>query len=395
MNTLPQPATFEVEGFKNIVEQAPAMLEQNETSKSAAIAFAAGLFESAQRNGMSDALDEQLRAFINKAKTTIEAMNERRKPFTQLVDAVKKRFTSQEAELKQTIEAAQKHRDDYATKKMQERIEDERQAKLKLEKEKELIALWQQAETQLAAWAEKLISENKQKALSLFNGFTLETIGKAIEELDFIPNYPSEEELQHDVSLSVTRLTNAEDLVDILCAVKSKFDWDAFIKRHGTEMEQFKKELTDKIPSKRRELEDMAKADASEKERIEEERRKREEAEKARIAAEEEAARKKAEEEAALRAAAQTANAMIDTAATLFDEKPKVKEGYKITVSSNAAYLTIAQFWMEKQGKTLDHEKLERVTFERMRRFAEEWALKHEEFIDNKMIEYQPIYKAK
>ena len=393
-NTLPQEATFEVEGFKRITELAPAMLEQNEASKAKAIDFANGLFNSIAQHGMSDATDELLKSFIGKAKTTIDAMNERRKPFTQLVDVVKKRFTILETELKQTMETAQKHRDGYATRKMQERMEEERKVQLKLNRNKELILLRQQAETQIAEWAEKVLVANKHAALKLFNGFTLETIKDAAEMLECVPNYPAEDTLCPSFDLRTTALINAEDIVSTSADVKSEFDWDGFIKRHGAEMEQLKKEMTDKIPSKRRELEELAKADAEEKAHMEEARLKREEAEQARIIAEAEAARKKAEEEAAIKATEQTTNAIVDSASVLFNEKPDVKTGYKITATA-AAYLMLAQFYMEKEGKNLAIEKLERVTFDRMRRFCEDYALKNEEFIKSDLIKYEPIYKAK
>jgi hypothetical protein len=153
--------------------------------------------------------------------------------------------------------------------------------------------------------------------------------------------------------------------------------------------------LKDKVPSKRRELEAIAKADEAEKASIAAEQSKLEEAEKASITADEEAERKEAEAAAAVRASAQTASAIVYSSASLFAATPEVKTGYRITVSSTAAYLIIAQFWFEKEGKTLPVEKLEKVTFDRMRRFCEDYAVKNEEFIDNKMVRYEPTYKAK
>jgi hypothetical protein len=393
MNTLPQVIPFEVESFKRITDQAPAMLELNEASKTRAIEFAGGLFASATEHGMSDALDEQLKNFVAKAKVTYKAMDERRKPFTQLVDAVKKRFTSQESDLKQVIDTAQKYRDDYATKKMNDRIEEEKKAKLKLAKEKEMIVLRQQAETQLSSWVARVIAENRQNALNLFNSLTLETIDGAVYELDGIDPIPSEDSLQPKISLS-SSVANADEISAIIESVRKGFE-EPFIERHSAEILLFIRELKDKVPSKRRELEAIAKADEAEKASIAAEQSKREEAEKASITADEEAERKEAEAAAAVRASAQTASAIVYSSASLFAATPDVKTGYRITVSSVAAYLIIAQFWFEKEGKKLPVEKIEKVTFERMRKFCEDYAIKNEEFIDNKMVRYEPTYKAK
>ena len=193
---------------------------------------------------------------------------------------------------------------------------------------------------------------------------------------------------------------------------------------YRNEITLFIQELRDKIPSKRAELEEAehqrkalqaakeaatkAKTEAEreaaiveaeairfEQERIEAERSAREAAENARIAAEQEAASVRAEQDAAMKANAATVNAMMDNATELFSETPEVKTGYKITVTSTAAYLNLAMFWYEHEGKKMTVDKLEKVTFDRIRRFCEEHAVKNEEFIDNKMIVYEEIYKAK
>jgi len=157
-------AHFEVEKFKEITGDAPAMFEQNEASKTSAITYANGLFENISATGMNDAMDDLLKKFIAKGKTTIDTMNERRKPFTQLVDAVKKRFTTQENELKSAIGIAEQHRNEYATAKMKEREEVGRQARLKLEKENEAIRLQQEIDVYFAQQTAEVINTGKHQA---------------------------------------------------------------------------------------------------------------------------------------------------------------------------------------------------------------------------------------
>jgi hypothetical protein len=121
----------------------------------------------------------------------------------------------------------------------------------------------------------------------------------------------------------------------------------------------------------------------------------RQEEEKKKLEESAEQARLNAEAEAQIKASGQRAGALVDTQADLFSQAPKVKEGYSIQVLNQAAYLLLAQFWFEKEGKTLASDKFEAMTFSRIKVFCEKWAAKNEEFIESKLIKYEPIYKAK
>ena len=423
MTDIATTASFEVEKFKQITDGAPAMLEQNETSKTAAISRANELFANIAQTGMSDAMDELLKTFISKSKTTIDAMNERRKPFTQLVDAVKKRFTTQESELKSIVETAQNHRNDYAAVKMKQREEAERQARLKYEKEQEKIRLQEKIRNYFAKCGNDRIMGAKRNALDIFNALTLENI----DNTELFSEYSKELMFLHDVKyicslFEINLVTESELLTLVNCEYKAyKVEISTVF---PYEMSLYVQELRDLIPSKRAELEEAerqrvalqeaqqaeAKAQTEaeqtaarerqeaarlEQERIEAERKEREAAEASKIEAEQAAALEKSEQEAALRAQAAKVDAMMDSAQGLFPENLNVKEGYKIIVANPAAYLLIAQHWMEHEGKKTTIEKLEKVTFDRMRRYCEDYAAKNEEFIDSKMIKYEPVYKAK
>ena len=119
--------------------------------------------------------------------------------------------------------------------------------------------------------------------------------------------------------------------------------------------------------------------------------------ESARIKAEEESNQKKqeAEAEAAVQAAGQSVNAMVDSQVDLFTEAPKVKESYNIEVLNSGGYLQLVAFWFENEGKNLPCEKIESMTFGRIKTFCEKYAIKNDTIIDSKLLFYKPIYKAK
>jgi len=72
-----------------------------------------------------------------------------------------------------------------------------------------------------------------------------------------------------------------------------------------------------------------------------------------------------------------------------------VKEGYSIQLKSSAGYLLLVQFWFEKEGKTLAIDKFEKMTFDRVKRFCEAYAIKNDEFLESPLLSYEPVYKAK
>ena len=85
---------------------------------------------------------------------------------------------------------------------------------------------------------------------------------------------------------------------------------------------------------------------------------------------------------------------MVD-AAVMASETPNVKEGYSIQLKSTAGYLLLVQFWFEKEGKTLAVDKFEKMTFDRIKRFCEAYAIKNDEFLESPLLSYEPVYKAK
>jgi hypothetical protein len=440
---------LEVQKLQEIVATAPEILQLNITSKTRAIEAGRKAIELAKL-GMNDFNDEQLSIFMIKAKKTIDSMNERRKPFTQIVDAVKKQFTTLESELKPIMEEVKAIRDAYATMKMTAKIEADRLAQIQLSKDKEQIEIRKDFELAMATFFNQCISTRNTLIIDAFNNLTLETIESADTDLfnattNFDKSFDIPTELKIQTSIQYTSKEEVEKIMNEVLGVNyqtKKYDYTR-------EIASTLKEYRDKLPSKKTELEAIAKAAQEEKLRQEaiakaaQEEKARQEAiakagaeEKARLEAEQRVANEQkakleaeqrlaneekarleaiakqriddeakaleaqqlareqaAQEEAAINASAATAGAMID--ASVASVTPNVKEGYSIQLKSTAGYLLLTQFWFEKEGKGLAIEKFEKVTFDRVKRFCEAYAAKNEEFIQSPLISYTPIYKAK
>lgn len=375
-----------------ILNSAPEILMQNQTSKSKATEAYLTIENLITDNGMSDFYDNELAKFVEKGKKTITSMNDRRKPVTQMIDLIKKEFTSLESDLKSTVDKAQSQRNAYATEKMKIKQEEDRQAALRLAKEKEIIEYRKSCEIAVSSYFTECASKIKSQFLNDFNSLTLENIDKAGFE-----STSSNFDTYFYKGINLTFPDNSLLDKGTLDSIRSEFidaDYSAQKAQFKAEIQSQLRELVDKIPSKKAELQTLALADAAETERLLKEKEAREKDEADRIAKEAENKRKEAETAASVKAAGEQAAVLVDAQVGLF-EAPKVVESYEIKLTNIAGYLMLIQFWFEKEGKSLPQDKFEKFTFARAKAFCENYAKKNDEFIKNPTIIYEPKYKAK
>jgi len=396
METTATTTAIAVKEVQEIISKAPQILSENIASVDKAKAVGENLLDLVKKDGMSDLLDNQLSEYQSKVKTTIKVMNERRKGFTQLVDRFKKEFTTLESALDPMFNQVQSIRDSYAQKKIAEQREKERIAEMNRKRELELVELRRQISIQLKGFLVDYISTVKNGLNEMFEGYTLETISSADIAIKGTSEILPDGFLNRKKIVFGNNILTPDEITAEIRATKTPDLLSDFNAEFKQAIASEKRSLIDKLPSKKSELEEIAKAGAEEKKKLEAEAQNRKDEESARIRLEEEDAKAKASEEATITASGESANAMVTAQAEMsFSEAPKVKEGYEIVVKNSAAYLQIAQFWFEKEGKNLSMDKIERKTFAQMRAFCEAWALKSEEKITSPFIDYKETIKAK
>ncbi|MDR1884265.1 MAG: hypothetical protein LBR26_16015 [Prevotella sp.] len=380
-----------------VLNSAPEILMQNQASKTKAGQAYNRLEDLVADNGMSDFYDGELAKFVDKSKKTIAAMNDRRKPVTQMIDFIKKEFTSLESDMKGFIDKAQTRRNLYATQKIKIKLEEERKAQIKLARDKEIIEFRKECEISISNFFADAASKKKKELLDHFNGLTLETVDKAgfdNARLNFDNCCPKGVQLvlQPGAEEAYRHLTGEEKQ-----AIRNEYLNAGHSEQKAlfnAEIQSQLRELADKIPSKKQELQTIALADAKETERLLKEKQEREKAEAERIRLEDEQKKKEAQALATVKAAGEHAAAIVDMQVNL-TAVPNVVESYAIQVDTVAAYLMLAQFWFEKEGKDLPVEKFEKFTFARVKAFCENYAVKNNEFVKNGAIVYEPKYKAR
>lgn len=387
-----------------IAANAPEILLSNQKLLTLAQGKGQGLLDTIAAEGMSDELDAECNKFLVNCKAAIEKMNDRRSPITKMFTAIAKEFTTLEAPLDSAkadslYSQIQNQRNAYAkVKAEQQRIKEaEIQRKQQIEQEKvELKARIQQAIRE--AYLSKLYSF-KVKGNDIFNAITLENLAEKkaeIEKLHVV--YPRDKFYELPVTVTSVYMDKTE-LAGLMFDTRVAL-YDELSANFRENMEDLKSHLIEQIPARKSELEEMSKASAAEKRRLEAEANRRKQEEDIRIAREQEQARREAEAKVNIAREAETANTLFDAEsekAQLVDNSgAKVKNGYKITVNAPAGYQQIAAYWFSKFLTKSTIEQLEKKSLGQMKSDLEKLAQSSggNDKIISEYVQYEEDFKA-
>ena len=286
MDTQANNSLIKVEEFNQIMQLAPATLQRNQASVSACNQAGQALLDTIEAEGGigSDELDTKVSEYLAKTKITVENMNKRRKPLTQLLTTVSKSFTSLESaiDIKSVTTIPyklQQARNQYAAKKLaeQKRREEEARRRQMIENEK---AQYRSDITLMLDMAyETYVEKHINALIGMYNRDTLSTYSDVFRRI-------SETSTNFSWNAFVENITDNKQTfyldVETRKAIKSEVAIQKkkdFTERYRFEIEGMKQELTDKLPSLRKQLEEqeeLRRTNAAEAARMEEERKQRE-----------------------------------------------------------------------------------------------------------------------
>lgn len=384
------------ENIATIVQAGPQSYQTNVLSCQRCVEAGQQLLNEIEQFGMSDDLDQRLAIYIVKARKTVTRMNERRSPVTKLFDQVRSEFTI----LENTVDPTKKdtipyrlaqYRNAYAAQKHEEE-ERRRQAEIAAQE------IAKAKETYRAAVEEdyrrsfnNLVTSSINELTKINSSVTLENYTAVFGTVsgyqsalsdDWYP--PSAVRLPHNLSPDETKAIRNEAFQKLL---------PQFQKQFLMEVDQYRREILDKLPSKKIELERMVEADAAEAARLKSEIARRE----AEEAARKEQERQKAEAEAAQKAELDKANAemagLFSMAKAEQAYTPKSKVSKKIKVNNPAAYLAIISLWWQHEGCKLSVDELAKI-FKKQLSFCEKIATKEKIYVENTGLEYYDDVKA-
>lgn len=384
------------ENLSTIVQSGPESYRTNVRSCQKCTEVGQALLDEVSRYGMSDDLDKRIASHIEKARKTVKAMNERRSPVTKLFDQVRAEFTVLENNINPSQKGTipyqlQQFRNEYAQKKHEEE-ERRRQAELAAQeaiKAKETYRA--SVEEDYRRMFNDLVTRELNQLTELNTGVTLDNYTAVFDTVTaFSTTLPADwcpiSNVRRPYNLTVEE--SKKILNDTFQKLLPKFE-----EQFCFELESYRDDILDKLPSKKTELERMASADAAEKARLAAEIAAREAAE----AEQKERERQKAEEEARKKAELEKANAEM---AGLFGMAkaeqvytPKTKVTKKLQIRDPQAFLAIVSMWWQREGVNMSVEELSKI-FKKQVTFCEKIASKENVFVESPGLEYIDDVKA-
>ena len=384
------------ENIATIVKAGPQSYQTNALSCQRCAEAGQQLLDEIERNGMSDELDKRLAAYIEKTRKTVKAMNERRSPVTKLFDQVRSEFTV----LENTIDPTKKdtvpfriaqYRNAYAAKKREEE-ERCRQAELAAQEAIKAKESYRAAvEEDYRRVFNTLVTTSINELTKLNTDVTLDNYTAIFDTVTgYQSKLPAEwcplsgVRLPYNISLEEGKAIRKEVFGKLLPSFEEQFVF---------EVDEYRREILDKLPSKKIELERMAEADAAEVHGSRTEMAQRE----AEEAARKEQERQKAEAEAQQKAELDKANAemsgLFGVAKAEQVYTPKSKVSKKIKVNDPGAFLNIVSMWWQREGCTLSVDDLSKI-FKKQLTFCEKLATKEDIFVEAAGLEYYDDVKA-
>lgn len=380
-----------------IVRNTPESFRKNQMSHDNCLMACERLLSQIREKGMTDELDRTAANYLERTRKTVKVMNDLRAPVTKLFDQVRKEFTNLENDIDPTKAGTipyelQQLRNQYAAKKREEE-----EAKRRAE----------EAKRQLELAREQYRTSCMDDYKSKFNDFVVSGLN-ALTELNGKVTLDNFDAISEKVRAFVVELPSGWSPVSSVRVPYNLVPEEArriredvirglmeqFTEQYKSEIGDYRQEIIDKLPSKRIELERIAKATAEDAARIEAELKQREAIELARKEQERAAREQEEAKMAEVQKAKTEAASLFDMAqASVQTYQPKAKVSKKIRILNPNGYMQVLMMWWAKEGCNLSADELTKV-FKKQITFCEKLANKDGEFINAGSVEYVDEVRA-
>lgn len=393
---------FEPQSVSTIAQVAPQAYQENTISHDRCLAFGKELLERVNNEGMSDGLDQEIASFIERAKKTLKKMNGKRSAVTQIFDTIRSAYTGLENEVdpakKGTIPAQlQEVRNKYAAKKREEYEAELRKRQQEQARQMAKNKYTTDVEEDYMRQYNALVTDSINRLMELDKSLTLDNYAIIADGVkNTSDTLPQEWFTALRPQVLLPSSLTPDEARAIAAEVKQRLQ-QRFTEQYTFEVSATRDDIIDRLPSKRKELERIAQANAEEAERIRKamEERERKEAE----LREKERAEREAKEKAAAELAAQKQEMDGLFGAAQLEEvayKPKTQVKKRINVLNPEGFMNIIGMWWSQLGCTLTVPELEKM-FSKQLTFCNKLANDKANpiLIQSEHIEYVDDVKAK
>lgn len=392
---------FDPQNFGTIVQAAPQAYNENKVSHERCLAYGQQLLQRVQAEGMSDALDNEVAVFIDRARKTVRKMNGRRSAVTQLFDNIRSVYTSLENEVdpakKGTVPAMlQDYRNQYAAKKRAEFEAEQRRRQLEQAKAAAKTKYATDVEEDFKRQFNALVAQVLNRLAELDKSVTIDNYDDVLVAIiKFSDQLPADWLDNLRASALLPSVLSPDEARTIAVDVKQNLS-KRFAEQYTYEVSTNRDEIEHRLPSKRYELGRIAQANAEEAERIKQQmaERERQEAEQR----EKERADREAQEKAAAELAAQKQEmeSLFSEAQVMSQRQNKTSVRKRINVLNPEGFMQIVGMWWAQYGSTLTVAELEKI-FSKQLTFCNKLANDKSGaiLIQSEHIEYVDEIKAK
>lgn len=394
-------AIFEPQNFGTIVQAAPKAYNENKVSHERCIAYGQQLLQRVQAEGMSDALDQEVAVFIDRARKTVRKMNGKRSAVTQLFDNIRSVYTSLENEVdpakKGTVPAQlQDYRNQYAAKKRAEFEAEQRRRQLEQAKAAAKTKYATDVEEDYKRQFNALVAKALNHLTELDKSVTIDNYDQVLATIIKTPDQlPADWLANLRASVLIPSVISPEEARSIAADVKQNLS-KRFAEQYTYEVSTSRDEIEHRLPSKRYELGRIAQANAEEAERIKQQMAERERQETERR--EKERADREAQDKASAELAAQKQEmeSLFSEAQVMSQRQGKTSVKKRINVLNPEGFMQIVGMWWAQYGSTLTVAELEKI-FSKQLTFCNKLANDKSGaiFIQSEHIEYVDEIKAK
>ena len=390
------------DNIRLVMSQAPQAWRDNQQSHDRCLASCQTLLDTIEAEGMNDELDQKADTYIRKSRNTVKKMNEQRSAVTKLFDEIRTVFTTLENEVDPTKKGSipyqlQVYRNAYAARKQREAEERRRAEEQRQRRELARSSYLRDVEADYRQTFNRYLTQRYNELAVLNQDITLQNFEEQERKIRAIPlNLPED---YASTLYSGVRIPAEMDSTEAAGIRRQVLEGliPQFREQYNFEMQSNVESVLTLLPSKRKELEAIAKSSAEEAARRAEELKRRE-AEEA-VRREQERARREQEERERQQVQKQQAEMaglfeQAKAAAPVYQPKAQVKK--RIVVNDPRGFLDILNLWWTTEGVTLSVEELTKK-FKSQLTLCERLANDKQDprFIQSAYITYEDEVKAK
>lgn len=381
---------------------APDAIERNQASCQACVEYGKKLLSIAE-GGMNDEIDKQLEDYIKKSRVTITAMNDRRKPVTQLFDQIRSGFTQLETMIDPKVAGtpankAQKLRDQYARKKYEEEERRRREAERMAQIERDKTSYLEACEKEIFGFFNQRTNQAINRLISLNSSLTYLNFDEVSAQIDsFDCKFPVKEISGYTFGVM---LPSSLDMEEVKAIQKKAIDKGyAMMQQYEFDVQGQKDSIMQLLPSKYNELlaiEKQKQVDAEAAAAREEEMKRKEQQERERKEAERKAEEERKRQEEELKSKQSNVESLFSVSAvSVSSPANKVKVKKLVKVLNPKGYADLFNYWWVGEGQYLSQEELEKV-FKKQISYAEKSANRQNpDYIKSDNLKYIDEIKAK